>query len=170
MATNNNKRTLQSDELGKDNQGNSEANEGQDDTSKKCKCAPSKHRSDTVDEEESPSSQSSENFGNMRSQPELWPTFDFMSVLHDVYHTSDSSSFSGIELPHFLFVRRFANIFANQMAIYNAEISFLRNENENLRLALKLAHGELSESCVEKSVCSGVSEELVTSSSPEGKA
>jgi len=47
---------------------------------------------------------------------------------------------------------------------------FLRNENENLRLALKLAHGEVSESCVEKSVCSGVSEELVTSSSPESKA
>ena len=164
MPTNSNKRALQSGEIGKDNEGNSKANKGQDDTSKKCKCAPSKHRSDAMDGEESLSSESSENYGNIRSQPELWPTFDFMRVLHDVYHASDSSSFSGIELPHYLFVRRFTNIFMNQMAVYKAEISFLQNENENLCLALKWAHDKL---CDETSDGSEMSEELVTSSPEE---
>jgi hypothetical protein len=215
MPTKSNKGALQLGEIGKDNEGNSEANKGQDDTSKKCKCAPSKHRSDamygeeslssessekycnirsqpelwphtgqdntskkckcapskhcsdTMDGEESLNSASSGNYGDIRSQPELWPTFDFMRVLHDVYHASDSSSFSGIELPHYLFVRRFTNIFMNQMAVYKAEIIFLQNENENLRLALKLAHEKLCDACVETSVGSDMSEELVTSSPEE---
>lgn len=170
MASNSNKRALQSEKLGSDNQVISKANEGQDASIKKSKCTPSKHRSDAVDEEEPPSSQSSENYGNIRSKPELWPTLDFSCVLHEVYHASDPSSFSGSELPHVLFVKRFTNIFINEMAKCKADMSFLKNENENLRLALKLAHQGLSESCAESSVCSGVSEELVPSSSPEGKA
>jgi hypothetical protein len=49
MPTNSNKGALQLGEIGKDNEGNSKENKGQGDTSKKCKCAPSKHRSDAMD-------------------------------------------------------------------------------------------------------------------------
>ncbi len=73
MPTNSNNGPLQLGEIGKDNEGNSKANKGQDDTSKKCKCAPSKHRSDAMYGEESLSSESSEKNCNIRSQPELWP-------------------------------------------------------------------------------------------------